>query len=381
MLFLFWISLFAIFYAYVGYPLFLLLISRFWKREDSNVFSDELPRVSLLISAYNEEKVIGDKIENSLALNYPGELLEIVVISDSSTDRTEEIVKQYSDQGVILRSYQGRIGKTACLNKAVPLAKGDIVVFSDANSRYDKNAINELVRHFEDEQIGFVSGTTKYVSGDGSNALSPINMYSKLEALVKRLESKISSCVGADGAIFAIRKKLFQTLDNADINDLVIPLEIVKQGYKGILEEKAFCIENSANGQKGEFKRQERISNRTIRAIFRNQDMLNPMKFGMFAFELFSHKLTKFFVPYFLIILLVTNILLAGRGPIYDLLLGAQLMFYFLAFLGIKRMFSGSLSKLISFCHTFVTTNLAILYGWISYFKGKTYTTWVSSRG
>jgi cellulose synthase/poly-beta-1,6-N-acetylglucosamine synthase-like glycosyltransferase len=303
--------------------LLLFFISIFFKSESSSETLKELPSVSLLISAYNEEKVIGDKIKNSLALNYPGDLLEIVVISDGSTDRTKEIVRQYSDQGVILRSYEGRIGKTACLNQAVPLAKGDIVVFSDANSKYDKNAIKELVRHFADEQIGFVTGTTEYVSGDGSNALSPINMYSKLEALVKRLESKISSCVGADGAIFAIRKKLFQALENSDINDLVIPLKVIKQGYKGILEEKAFCIGNSANGQKGEFKRQERISNRTIRAIFHNQDMLNPINSRLFAFELFSHKLTRFFVPYFLIILLVTNILLAGEGLIYNLVLAA----------------------------------------------------------
>lgn len=358
----------------------LFFISTFFGRESLSETLKELPSVSLLISAYNEEKVIGDKIENSLSLDYPKELLEIVVISDSSTDRTEEIVKQYSDQGVVLRSYQGRIGKTACLNKAVPLAKGEIVVFSDANSKYDTNAINGMVRHFADEQIGFVTGTTRYVSGNSSNAVSPINLYSKLEIATKKLESKIGSCVGADGAIFAIRKRLFQNLDHSDINDLVIPLKVIKQGFKGILEEKACCIENSANGQKGEFKRQERISNRTIRAILRNQDMLNPMKSGIFAFKLFSHKLTKFLVPYFLIILLVTNLLLAGRGLLYDLILAAQLMFYFLAFLGSKRKFSGSLSLLISFCHTFITTNLAILYGWIGCFKGKTYTTWTASR-
>lgn len=380
MSFLFWFSLFMIFYAYVGYPLLLFLISIFFTHKPSGKNLKELPSVSLLISAYNEEKVIGEKIENSLALDYPKELIEIVVVSDGSTDRTEEIVKQYTNQGVLLRSYSGRIGKTACLNRAVPMAKGEIVVFSDANSKYDRYAVKELVKHFGNEQIGFVTGATKYVSNDGASPAGGINLYSKLEIATKKLESKISSCVGADGAIFAIRKKLFQPLDDADINDLVIPLNIIKQGYRGVLEEKAFCTESSANGQKGEFRRQERISNRTIRAIFRNKDMLNPFNSGIFAFELFSHKLTKFLVPFFLIILLGANILLIGRGLIYDLILAAQLLFCFLAFLGTARKLSGGFSKLTSFCHTFVTANLALLYGWMGYLNRRTYATWVPAR-
>ena len=370
-----------IFYAYLGYPLSLFFISMFFARERSTENLKELPPVSLLISAYNEEKVIKDKIENSLLLDYPKELLEIVVISDGSTDRTEEIVKQYSDQGVLLRSYPGRIGKTACLNRAVPLAKGEIVVFSDANSKYDKYAIKESVKHFGNEQIGFVTGMTKYVSGDGGDAAGAISLYSKLEIATKKMESKINSCIGADGAVFAIRKRLFQPLDDADINDLVIPLNIIRQGYRGVLEEKAFCTESSANGQKGEFRRQERISNRTIRAIFRNRDMLNPINSGIFAFELFSHKLTKFFVPFFLIILLATNIFLARKGFLHGFLLVAQLLFYFLAFLGAARRLSIGLSKLTSFCHTFVNTNLAIIYGWIGYFRGRRFTTWASYGG
>jgi len=369
-----------IFYAYIGYPLSLYLVSLIKRNQTNHPEEAAHHTVSLLISAYNEEKVIDEKIKNSLSLSYPPSLLEIVVVSDGSTDRTEEIVKQYSDQGVILRSYQGRIGKTACLNEAVPLAKGEIVVFSDANSRYDKNAIKELVRHFGDDQIGFVTGKTEYVSGNGSNVFSPINFYSKLEIFVKNLESKISSCVGADGAIFAIRKKLFKALSDADINDLVIPLKIIKQGYKGILEEKAFCIENSANGYKDEFRRQERITNRTIRAIFNDSDMLNPFKFGLFSFELFSHKISKFLVPFFMITLLIANLFLITKGPFFLLFLTGQLAFYLLAVLGYFRKCWISLSKVISPCRTFLVVNLAILNGWVKYLKGDTYTTWTTLR-
>jgi cellulose synthase/poly-beta-1,6-N-acetylglucosamine synthase-like glycosyltransferase len=281
---------------------------------------------------------------------------------------------------VILRSYEGRIGKTACLNEAVPLAKGDIVVFSDANSRYDKNAINELVRHFQDDQIGFVTGTTKYVSGDGSNVLSPINLYSRLEILVKRLESSISSCIGADGAIFAIRKDLYKPLKDYDINDLVIPLNIIKKGFRGILEEKAFCEEEAPKAVKGDFDRQTRITTRTIRAIFNNVDVLNPFAFGLFSYELFSHKIAKFLVPLFMIILGITNLFMITHGSVYVLVFAGQLVFYLLACLGHLRRDIKVLSNVISMSKTFSITNLAILFGWIKFLRGDTFTTWSTVR-
>ncbi len=150
MAYLFWFSIFFVLFSYLGYPLILWLLT-FYKGDKIREGYNILPKVSLLISVYNEEDVIEEKILNSLELNYPKELLEIVVVSDGSVDRTDLIVANYAVKGVILRSYGGRIGKTACLNRAVPLAEGDIIVFSDANSRYDRNAIRELAEHFSDE--------------------------------------------------------------------------------------------------------------------------------------------------------------------------------------------------------------------------------------
>jgi cellulose synthase/poly-beta-1,6-N-acetylglucosamine synthase-like glycosyltransferase len=380
MLFLFWISLFAIFYAYVGYPLLLFFISIFFKSESSSETLKELPSVSLLISVYNEEKVIGDKIENSLALNYPGELLEIVVISDSSDDRTDEIVSRCVDRGVILRSYPGRIGKTACLNKAVPIAKGDIIVFSDANSKYERNAIRELVKHFSDERIGFVTGHTQYVSETDREKVLPIGVYSRIERLTKKLESVISSCIGADGAIFAIRKELYEPLSDSDINDFVIPLQIIRKGFRGVIEEKAICVEETAKGTKGEYDRQVRITNRTIRALFQNADMLNPLKYGFFSFELFSHKLLKFLTPYFVIALFTANIFLLIDGTFYLMTFIGQILFYSLAALGYIRKYRKGISKLIFFSETFAMANLAILMGWMNFIKGETFVTWTKDR-
>lgn len=373
-----------IFYAFVGYPIVLWLISLF--KDTSNKYlkqpgqlDQHQPKVSLLISAYNEENVIEDKLLNSLALNYPKNLLEIVVISDGSDDGTNEIASSYADRGVLLRSYEGRIGKTACLNKAVPLAEGDIIVFSDANSTYNKDAVNELVKHFVDENIGFVTGCTRYISEAGDKTLDSIGVYSKIESHTKTLESKIGSCVGADGAIFAIRKHLYQPLKDFDINDFVIPLNVIKQGFRGVMEENAYCTEKTAGDSKGEFNRQIRITNRTLRAIFNNLDLLNPFKFGLFSFELLSHKICRFLVPLFMLIFFFTNVTLIANKYSYFLLFMGQLSFYLMARFKHSGYEFKALSRLVSVSYTFTLMNIAILLGWIKYFQGETYTTWSPS--
>lgn len=373
---LFWLSAFLIFYAYIGYPFILWVLSSFAAYKSKRYADVGLPKASLLISAYNEEDIIEEKILNSLSLNYPKALLEIIVVSDGSDDRTNTIAKKYEDQGLILKYFEGRIGKTACLNRVVPFTKGDIVVFSDANSKYDKDAVRNLVAPFVDNKIGFVSGYTKYFSREDDESSVPIGIYSKIEKITKKLESKIGSCVGADGAIFAIRKYLYKPLQDVDINDFVIPLNIIRQGFKGILEEKAFCVEKTAGNSKREFKRQMRITNRTIRAIFNNLDLLNPFKYGFFSFELLSHKISKFITPFFMLILFLSNLVLINDGLEYGLAFLGQSTFVMLAWLGYNDKGYKVLSKLSSMCCTFVIINLAILKGWFQFFRGKTHTTW-----
>ncbi len=377
--FFFWFCVFAVFYSYVGYPILLWFISLVkWDKQEIQPRKIK-PKVSLLISVYNEEEVIEEKLLNSLALSYPKDLFEIVVISDGSTDRTDQIVTRYAAQAVTLRSYEGRIGKTACLNKAVPLAKGDIIVFSDANSKYDRDAIEKLVSHFSDPRIGFVTGGTKYISENGEKMLDSIGVYSKIENITKILESRTGSCVGADGAIFAIRKNLYEPLQSVDINDFVIPLMIVRKRFRGILDENAFCIEKIAKGTKGEFNRQVRISNRTIRALVSQRGLMNPFKYGFFSFELLSHKVSKMLVPFFLLSAFVLNLFLLNQGIIYLAAFLVQLFFYILSLLSYSRRMK-NFSRLISMSHTFMVVNIAIFIGWIKYIKGDTYTTWTTAR-
>ena len=182
----FWVALLAILYAYVGYPAFLWLVSRVGRFDESSCAgeSGHLPSVTLIISAYNEEKVIREKIENTLSLDYPRELLEIVIISDGSSDRTCEIVLEFANKSIVLRHYEGRIGKTACLNRALPLAAGGIIVFSDANSSYEKGALKALLGPFQNNTMGFVTGCTKYGSGYGAPPYY-LGLYSRLELITK----------------------------------------------------------------------------------------------------------------------------------------------------------------------------------------------------
>ena len=377
---LFWISVLMIFYAYLGYPILLWIISGFKNSQRKTELKRFEPKVSLLISVYNEESVIEDKILNSLTLDYPKNLFEIVVISDGSNDRTRAIAAGYAPKGVFLRHYEGRSGKTACLNKAVPLAKGDIIVFSDANSKYDKAAIKRLVNNFIDETIGFVTGTTKYISNDGERILDSIGVYSRIEQFTKRLESNIGSCVGADGAIFAIRKHLYRSLKDFDINDFVVPLNVIKQRFRGVFEEEAFCIEKTAKSTKGEFNRQVRITNRTIRAIVNNRKLFNPFEFGIFSFQLLSHKVCKLMVPFFMLLFFFTNLLLIRDSFLYIFILGIQVFVYLASMLKDLWQRSKGINRLISMFHTFTIINMAILWGWVKYLKGETYVTWTTTR-
>lgn len=379
MVIIFWVSFFAIGYAYLGYPALLWILTRLITHQTSErrVDNEELqPSVTLLISAYNEEKVIREKLINALSLDYPAELLEIVVVSDGSSDRTVQIVAEFANRGVVLRHYEGRIGKTACLNRAVPLAKGSLIVFSDANSNYDRVALKALVQPFQDSTIGFVTGWTRYGSGEDVTASDSLGLYSRLELITKELESHLGSCVGADGAIFAIRKDLYLPLKDYDINDFVIPLTIIQQGYRGVLARKAVCSEQDAGGAKGEFHRQVRITNRTIRAIINHRQLLNPFKSGFFSVELFSHKLCKFLAPLFMIGLFISNLFLLTINSFFITTLIAQLLFYSGSFLAVCVSGNTLFVRILTAAHSFILVNMAILIAWVKYFQGETYTTW-----
>ncbi|MBP1747631.1 MAG: glycosyltransferase, CESA-like subfamily [Deltaproteobacteria bacterium] len=379
---MFWIALCAVFYAYAGYPLVLAALVLCRRRRPSNIINLRWPKVSLLISAYNEETVIADKIENSLALDYPQELLEITVISDGSMDATDSIVTRYRNKNVTLKRYKGHLGKTACLNKAVPEAAGDIIVFSDANSQYDRKALKHLVEKFSDRRIGWVTGRTEYLSMTGEGKMSSAGIYTRIEQLTKGLEGEIGSCVGADGAIFAIRRALYRPLKDYDINDFVIPAKIIQQGYRGVLANEAFCIEKTAASATGEFKRHIRITTRTLRAIFTHRDLLNPFRYPVFSLELASHKLMKFIVPFALCVLFLANVCIVTNdtSAFYVSFLCLQIILFILWLAGSLGIPLSILARPSRIIQTFFVVNLAIVIGWIKFFQGEKFTTWATGR-
>ena len=371
-------SLYALFlfltlYPYIIYPLLLIawskIVGKIWKQEYIT------PRVSLIVSVFNEEEVILEKIQNALSLDYPKELLEIIIVSDGSTDRTNQIVSSIQDSRVVLRAYPERNGKTACLNQVVPDAKGDILVFTDANSMFPSDTIQKLTRNLSDSRVGLVTGWTKYRKAGGDEDTT--GRYARLEKVVKYGESLVSSCVGADGAIFAMRKALYRPLKDYDINDFVIPLNVIGQGKRVVLDPEAYCIEKPSQGEVKEYRRQARITNRSLGALRRNREFLNPLHYGLFAFFLFSHKVVRFLVPFFFLGLFCTGLILSSTSIIHSGLVIAQTVFVAAGIFGICKHFDG---RVVPVCSFVILTLYAQFIGWIRWAVGKSDVMWQPER-
>jgi cellulose synthase/poly-beta-1,6-N-acetylglucosamine synthase-like glycosyltransferase len=373
---LFFLILILIFYSFFIYQGILYLFGMAVMLDNTNNSSDDLPTVTLIISAYNEEEVIRKKIENSMNLKYPRDKLEIMVVSDNSEDRTDGIVKEYENKGVILKASSVRRGKTAGLNDAVSVASGDIVVFTDADSMFDENAIIEMVRLYSNPGVGAVTGSTNYIDQKNGEMVVTSSLYTRLERLTKRLESKIGSCVGADGAIFSIRKSLYIPLNDDDINDLVIPLNVVWQGYRVIYSDNVLCTEEPSISSGSAFSRQARITNRTLRALFRRLYLLNFIKYPLFSFEMLSHKYIRLSVPFLLIAILPINFSLLSESGFYIICFIGQLLIYALALVGfIQEKYHLGSGRFIIAYH-FMMVQVSILKGWLDFLSGENRVTW-----
>jgi cellulose synthase/poly-beta-1,6-N-acetylglucosamine synthase-like glycosyltransferase len=281
----------ALLYVYVGYPLLLraVVFCRGARRVETG---DATPSLSLVISAYNEAEVIRRKLENVFELDYPRELLEVVVISDASTDGTDEIVGEFATRGVRLERQPTRKGKTAGLNWTVPRLNGNIVVFSDANTLYARDALRQIVRGFADPIVGCITGETQYVEGR-SAADAGERTYWGYEGGIKRLETAVWSTVGGDGALYAIRRALWRTLPETAINDFLNPLQIVEAGWRAIYMPEARGFEETAGEVTTEWRRRVRIVSRSWRAVWQAKGVLNPFRVGFFAVSVVSHKMLR----------------------------------------------------------------------------------------
>lgn len=379
---LFWTSSGLVAYVYAGYPLAAGCLA--WLRTVSApaepTLCAPLPSVSLIISAFNEDAVIADKLLNSLALDYPPDLLEIIVVSDASTDRTDEIVTDFASPRIRLVRQHTRLGKSAGINAGMSLAGGHVVVFSDANAIFERDALAKLLKHFRNPGVGYVVGSARYRNRSGQPASADSEgLYWRLETWLKQKESCFASVVGGDGAIYAIRRDLFTQLRPTDINDLLNPLQIIAKGYRGVYEPEAICYEDAGDSFRKEFRRKVRIVSRSIGAVVREPRVLLPWCQFPHWFCLVSHKLLRWFAPLFLAAVLGSSVML-WQTPLYRAATIVQLTFYGIAalaaVLGPRRV----ASRILYLPYYFCLVNLASVAGIVKFVRGSLSPTWETVR-
>lgn len=383
---MFWCAVALLAYPYLVYPVLLWLLAQVSPRRTTLAGQpSDLPSLTLVISAYNEAEVIGGKIENSIAIDYPVDRLEVLVVSDASDDATDGIVRDWQarDPRVRLVRQEERRGKTSGLNLAMGEARGEVVVFSDANAMYRTDALRKLVRHFADPEVGYVVGAQLYNAGGNSEATASEGLYWRLELMLKRLESRFDSVVGGDGAIYAIRRRLFWPLQPDDINDFVNPLQIVAEGYRGLFDPEAVCTEDAAEGFAKEFRRKRRIVNRSWRAVRRYGHLLSLKRHTRFLFLLVSHKVIRWFsLPIFAVALTANlAVVLSAPKPLYLLTLAGLVVVLALALLGHALDRRGiRMPRLVYLPYYYFLVNLAALLGIWDEARGVRHAVWTHVR-
>lgn len=379
LLLVFAVSLAMCLYVYFGYPALIFVVSRLRPRPVARAAIH--PRVTLVVPVHNEEAVIEAKIRNCLDLRYPAERLEVLIVSDGSTDRTDEIAAGYAG-GPVRLVRRPREGKAAALNEAAALATGEILVFTDANSRLEPHALARLVEGFADPAVGGVCGNKELRPRPGADATQGgEGLYWRYDKWQKRLESEIGSIFAADGTLYAVRRSSFVPIgDRAQADDIAVSTRVVLQGYRLLFEPAAVAWEEAPAEGHAEFRRKVRVTNHSVRALLALGRRL--WSSGFYSVELVSHKLLRHLVPFFLIALLVSNAALAAASPRFRLLLAGQLIFYAAALTGVllRRTRAGR-SKMLTVPYYFCLVNAAALLGVLSIARGERLAAWTPRSG
>lgn len=368
---IFWISLFIIFYTYLGYGFILYLmlrIRRIIKGKRPEIFYgwDDLPTCTLLIAAYNEENFISEKIRNTLALEYPEGKLEVIFITDGSTDRTPDILKEYPQ--IKLLHQTERKGKVAAMHRALAYVTTEVIIFTDANTELNKDALCKISRHYADESVGAVAGEKRIKVKELADAgTAGEGFYWRYESILKNWDSELYSTIGAAGELFSVRSDLYQTVENDTIlDDFMISMLIAIKGYRIIYEPEAFAIETASENITEELKRKIRIAAGGIQSILRLKELLNIFRFGTLSFQYISHRVLRWTIsPFLLVLVLILNILIPiyNDNPIYSLLLLGQVIFYLLALFGLIFEQKYIRIKLFFIPYYFCVMNYAVMAG------------------
>ena len=380
--FFFWVASFLIVYSYLLYPVILFSLSRLLSKKDNQTFivrqnDDSLPSVSVVISAYNEEACIEERIKNLLSLEYPHDKIRLLIASDGSTDDTNAILNSFDDPRLAVFCFEENRGKINVLNDLLSRVTSEITVFSDANTMFENDAILNLVAPFREDQVGAVCGELNLIdvfSGDNKD-----NLYWKYEQFLKFHESEIDALLGANGGIYAIRTTLYEPLpDNTIIDDFCIVMNVAKNNYKVVYNKEALASEEIAPTLKEEAGRRIRIGAGNYQSLSRLKWLLHP-RYKWRWFSYLSHKVIRWFVPHLMIIALILNVILIWHpNSTYELLLACQAGFYAFWVMGELSLFKNTpiIGKIVSLITFFVSMNISLFKGFIRFLSTNLTATW-----
>ena len=386
MVILFWISIFLIIYTFVGYGflLFVLVkIKRLFVQPFAFRKEAALPSVTLLIAAYNEEDIIMEKVNNTLDLNYPKDKIQVIFITDGSTDQTADKIRGFDE--VMLLHQDTRGGKMAAIKRAIPFIEGEITIFTDANTFLNGDAILELVKHYQNSKVGAVAGEKRILVEETADASSAgEGFYWKYESLLKKWDYILYSNVGAAGELFSIRTALYEPVESDTIiDDHMIAMRIAEKGYIIAYEPNAYAMETASADVKEELKRKIRIAAGGIQSILRLKKAANPFHYPLFTFQYISHRVLRWTItPFLLILVFILNgvIALQTNAVFYQLLFVLQVLFYLLSIVGLYFESKNIRVKALFIPYYFCVMNYAVLAGIIRYYKKNQSAAWEKSK-
>jgi poly-beta-1,6-N-acetyl-D-glucosamine synthase len=383
---LFWLSLFVVFYTFLGYGILLYVLVRIRRmirgKRVAPDLNQDFPTLTLIIAAYNEESIIEEKIRNTLQLAYPAGKLSLVFVTDGSSDRTPELVSAYKE--IKLMHTPVRSGKIVAMHRAMDEVETEVVVFTDANTFLNKDALLLIARHYADPKVGAVSGEKRVMQDALSDATAGEGFYWKYESTLKKWDSELYSVVGAAGELFSVRRALYTAVEpDTIVDDFMISMRIAQQGYRIIYEPEAYASELSSENIKEELKRKVRIAAGGIQSILRLKKLLNPFHYPLLSFQYISHRVLRWTVtPFLMILALALNVVIVARsgGILYQVLLAGQVGFYTLALAGWVLERQKIKIKALFVPYYFCMMNYAVLAGINRYLKGSQSAAWDKSK-
>jgi cellulose synthase/poly-beta-1,6-N-acetylglucosamine synthase-like glycosyltransferase len=377
----FFICVLLLVYVYAGYPVLARLLGSLVRRRVWSADPGEhLPTVTILIAAYNEAAHIEATVRNKLQQDYPAEKLDIIVVSDESDDGTDDIVTGIAAPAVRLIRQTPRAGKTSALNLAMPQATGEVIVFSDANSLYATDTLKNLVAPLADSRVGYVTGRMVYKAPDGSLTGEGCSAYMRYENNLRAWETDLGSIVGVDGGVDAMRREIYRPMNPDQLPDFVQPLTVREQGYRVVYEPRALLYEDALAEAEDEFRMRVRVGLRAFHALKDKAALLNPIKYGLFAWQLWSHKVLRYLAFLFMAGALASNLFLSFRPSLslpWSLLLVGQIIFYGMARYGHTMNRNGlQPPRMIGLVYYLCVLNLASAKAFWQFLQGRKQVTW-----